>query len=154
MRSRVLKDCGDVVNIGSGTEVPLSEFEYRAERTAAGRLANRSAVNFQATMTAAAISRNLRVRSGPAIMPLDRGLITCSTGIVRNGVAIQVQRNSCSVDGKTPNRTGNIVRQVIGAGFRQVSASRQLCASRIRHRRGRWSWGGCRNGLHHDSDGS
>ena len=133
MRSRVLKNCGNVVNIGCGTEVPLSEFEYRAERTAAGRLANRSAVNFQATMSAAAISSNLRVGGRPAIMPLDRGFMTCSTGIVRNRMAVQVQRNSCSVDGKTSNCTGNIVRQVIGAGFCQVPTGRQLGASRIRH---------------------
>ncbi len=75
LRPRVLEDCGDIVNIRSGTEVPLTELKHRTERTAARRLPDRPAVNLQSSMSAAAIPGDPRVVCRPAIVSLDRGLI-------------------------------------------------------------------------------
>lgn len=73
-------------------------------------------------MSAAAIPSDLRVVRGPAIMPLDRRLMGRAAGIVGDRVPVQIELDSCGVDGKTPNRTGDIVRQIVRASLRQITA--------------------------------
>lgn len=54
--------------------------------------------------------------------------MTRATGVISNGVTIQVQRDSRGVDCKTPNCTGNIIRQIVRAWSRQISACGKFCA--------------------------
>lgn len=122
------------MNIRRRAERPLTELKYWAERTAAHRLTNRSAVHFKTSVTAAAIPCDLGVRRGPAIMALNCRLMRSPTRIVRDRVSVQIQCDSRGIDCKTPNSAGDIVRKIVSAGLRQIAASRQLRASRIRHR--------------------
>lgn len=130
--TRVLKSCGNVMDIRGGTEAPLPEAEYGAKRAGAHGLTNRAAVDLKPTMSTAAVPCDLGVARRPAIMPFDRGFVARPAGIVRNGVTVQIERDSSGIDGEAPYRAGDVVRQVIGAGLRQISASGQLCACRIR----------------------